>query len=298
MCGRRGRAATLVSRSLGMLPMRRIGPVGLRKNSVSADQRIKAVRRAAAAAHAVAAFGGALAATIVIASVPQAPTSTRPAPTSRPAATAPTSAPRRVPDEQVRRWARMLGSSDFRARTDAHRRLSELGEEAMPVLVEFIDDRDTEVANRVAALVVVPRDPRLRAKVGAKLLVTGRPEQMQQGAYMLFDDARGTEAFFEEHVRAAAEPDQQVLRTVANELSQWNRITAATERNLERIRAKNPEAADRIWRSHLEGRGLHAEAAYQLALDVLYTRLEEGAREPSPIAERPVTSGPATRPAG
>jgi len=225
---------------------------------------------------------------------------TRPAAQSAPAVQSTTVAtrPAREIETRIHRLILDLGAAEYRTRAAAQQALGELGEDAMPALIGYIDHADPEIANRVSALIVAPRDPALRAEVGARLLLTAHADHMQRGAYMLFEDAKKTIEYVQQRVEQADGLDRLILEPVALELREWNRMTDLTQRNVTRRREKKPEEADRILKLHMDARSLHAEAAYLLALDALYNHLEEAhaastqAAAPTPASQPEVTPRP------
>jgi len=205
------------------------------------------------------------------------------------AATAPTSRPHEDPRTKslVRRLVAELGAPAYRVREGAQKRLAKLGEKALPHLVEFIGSGDSEVANRVAALIKRPEDPHLRIEVAVRLLATADPDWMEPAVHMLFETPTVDYDLFVRRTAGARGIQRTIFKPVAEQLHTWKRITELFNRRQERLLQENRvEAAGKARKLHEGSKLYQAEAAYWSAVEAM-----EDYGVPKP-ARRP----PATRP--
>ncbi len=213
-------------------------------------------------------------------------------PTTRPAGQAPGSRPTSRPTTRpateavVRRLVRQLGAAKYAVRESAQKQLAEMGEAALPYLMEFIGSENAEVSTRVASVIRRPKNPALRVEIAARLLSTADPDQMESGVYMLFESPLEDHDLFVERMRRARGVERAILEPVAERLAVWKDITERFNRRYARLRREKPEAAERELKNHRETKYYQAEAAYWPALEAL---------EEYEVRDRPVHR-PTTRP--
>ena len=196
--------------------------------------------------------------------------------TSRPAGTRPdrsaTSFPASQPDDPlIASLIADLGSTDFRKRTAAQQRLAELGPAARPSLILHINDPSPEIAERVQAIVQPPADPDMRVDLAVALLATRRPETMERGVYMMFDTPELCCEPFLARVPAMQGRDRVVGEAIAEQFRTWRGHYQAFQRNYEKTRKRDEASAARIRKLQTDGNVVHAEAAFQLAIEALET---------------------------
>jgi len=193
-------------------------------------------------------------------------------PASKPARPTAASQPTTQPDDPlIARLIHDLGASDFRRRNAAQARLTELGVTALPSLIRHINNPSPEIADRVLAIVQPPTDPDLRVELAVALLATARPEPMERAVYMMFDMP---EACCERFLRAAGEMkgrDRLVGNAIADQFRSWRGQFEVFQRHYEKTSKRDPDAAARILKMQTDGNIVHAEAAFQTALDALET---------------------------
>jgi hypothetical protein len=210
--------------------------------------------------------------------------------TTRPA-TAPTSQTHDDPKMKslVRRLVAELGAPAYRVREDAQKKLAQLGEKALPHLVEFIGSGDPEVANRITALIKRPEDPHLRIEVAVRLLATADPDWMEPAVHMLFETPTVDYDLFVRRTAGAKGIERAIFKPVAEQLHEWKRITEIFNRRHERLLRDTRIGATRKERKLHEGSKLYqAEAAYWSAVEAI-----EDYGMPKPARRYP-----ATRPGG
>lgn len=232
-------------------------------------------------------IGGYLTALAGAEGAPKAP-ATQPA--SAPAASQP------AKDGEIRALVAQLGSPDFKTRESAQARLSQIGESAMPVLVEFVGSKDPEIANRIAALIKRPRNPELRVETAVRLLATTDPDWMEMGVYMVFESPVEDYDLFVERTKDASGLQRAIFKPVAEQLKEWRDTTI---RHRDRQKAL---LADGREETAEKERGLHhgsmyyqAEAAYAYAIEAV-EQAADTALSPvgttQPAASQPAESNP------
>jgi len=169
----------------------------------------------------------------------------------------------------VRRLVRQLGSAKYAARESAQKQLADMGEAALPYLMEFIGSDIPEVANRIASVIRRPKSPPLRVEIAARLLATTDPDQMESGVYMLFESPVEDCDLFAERVKNATGVERVIFEPVAERLAVWKDMTVRLNRRYAKLRRDKPEAAERELKNHRETKYYQAEAAYWPALEAL-----------------------------
>lgn len=213
-------------------------------------------------------------------------------PTTRPAghtsSQRPTSGPTTQPATEavVRRLVRQLGAEQYAVRESAQKKLADMGEVALPYLMEFIGSDNPEVSNRVASVIRRPKSPALRVEIAARLLSTADPDQMESGVYMLFESPVEDYDLFVARMRKARGIERAIFEPVAERLAIWKEMTERFNRRYARLRREKPDAAERELKNHRETKYYQAEAAYWPALEAL---------EEYEVRDRPVHR-PTTRP--
>lgn len=222
----------------------------------------------------------------------------RPA-TSRPAGDQPKSAATSFPSTQpedplIRSLIADLGSTDFRKRMAAQNRLTELGPTALPSLIRHINDPSPEIAERVQAIVQPPSDPEMRVELAVALLATRRPEAMERGVYMMFDMPEMCCELFLARAPAMQGRDRVVGEAIAEQFRTWRGQYEAFKRHYDKTRNRDEAAAARIMKLQTDGNVVHAEAAFQLAIEALEsTDVEEGDARAGSLSTQPAgTAGP------
>ena len=205
----------------------------------------------------------------------------RPHPTSRPTTQPATEA-------VVRRLVRQLGAAKYAVRESAQKQLADMGEAALPYLMEFIGSDNAEVSNRVASVIRRPKTPALRVEIAARLLSTSDPDQMESGVYMLFESPIEDYDLFVKRMRKARGVERAILEPVAERLAVWKEMTERFNRRYAKLRREKPEVAERELKNHRETKYYQAEAAYWPALEAL---------EDYEVRDRPLHR-PTTRPGG
>ena len=196
-------------------------------------------------------------------------------PTTQPAGHAPGSRPTSRPTTQpateavVRRLVRQLGAAEYAVRESAQKQLADMGEVALPYLMEFIGGENPEVSNRVASVIRRPKTPALRVEIAARLLSTADPDQMECGVYMLFESPIEDYDLFVQHLRKARGVERAIFEPVAERLAVWKEITERFNQRYAKLRREKPEAAARELKNHRETKYYQAEAAYWPALEAL-----------------------------
>lgn len=203
----------------------------------------------------------------------------RPRPTSRPTT-------RPAIEAVVRRLVRQLGAAEYAVRESAQKQLADMGEAALPYLMEFIGSDDSEVSNRVASVIRRPKTPALRVEVAARLLSTADPDQIESGVYMIFESPVEDYDLFVERMRKTRGVERAIFEPVAERLAIWKEMTERFNRRYARLRREKPEAAERELKNHRETKYYQAEAAYWPALEAL---------EEYEVRDRP-QHGPTTQP--
>jgi hypothetical protein len=190
-----------------------------------------------------------------------------------------------------------LGSTDFRKRSAAQTRLSELGPTALPSLLRHINDPSPEIAERVQALVTPPADASMRVDLAVALLATRRPEVMERAVYMMFDMPDQCCELFLVKVPAMQGGDRIVGDAIAEQFRTWRGHNEAFLRNYKKILDRDAQAAARIKKMHTDGFAVHAEAAFQTALEALESTDSQGHAPETPLpTTRPVTKQPPAAP--
>lgn len=232
---------------------------------------------------------------VALHSAPPAGASSHDQPGSRPVVpgshSTATSRPTSQPDDPlIASLIAELGSADFKKRNSAQTRLSELGASALPSLIRHINDPSPEIAERVQAIVKPPVDPELRVDMAVALLATRRPETMERAVYMMFDVPELCCEPFLIRVPTMRGPDRVVGEAIAEQFRAWRGSYESFVRHYERIRTKSEEAAARIKKDQTDGNVVHAEAAFQLAIEALESSDGEAGDSGARV--------PATQPAG
>ncbi len=223
------------------------------------------------------------------ASVGSGPT-TQPAsqPTSRPSPGIASPGLRERSD--VARLVADLGSPDFKTRESAHRHLAELGDSADAELIEYVTDSNEEIASRVVALLGKPKDPALRVELAVRLLSTADPDWMENGVYLLFDSPNEIYDLYMSRTKDAHGVERVIFDIVGDQLRTWKKLNDVFQRNYEKIKRKNPAAAERLLQSNRDSNLYDAEAAYWTAVEAVADY-----RDPD-RKERHSTPGPTSRP--
>jgi len=181
-----------------------------------------------------------------------------------------------------------LGATDFRRRTAAQKRLTELGAAALPGLIRHINNPSPEIAERVQAIVQVPVDPSMRVDLAVALLATRRPEAMERAVYMMFDTPEPCYEPFVARVAAMKGRDRVVGEAIAEQYRAWHGHYLAFKRNNEKSRNRSEEATANLKKLQAETTLVHAEAAFQLGLEALEsTEPGAGGRGPSAPTSQP-----------
>ena len=205
---------------------------------------------------------------------PNATTSSAPAaPTSRPANT------------RVEKLLTQLRSPQFAVREAAQKKLSELGETALPALIPHLSDEDAEVASRVAELVGKPRDPALRIEVSVRLIESTDPDWIERGVHMLFEDPLPICDLFIHRANAAQGQCRELLKPVADQLRRTKTRHENFQSRYPKWLKENPEGAAKLLIMNRESDLYDAEAAYWAVREVM------GEREDRPDGRSP-TSAP------
>lgn len=223
---------------------------------------------------------------LILLAAPTAGPTTQPADhTHRPR---PTSKPTTQPATEavVRRLVRQLGAAEYAARESAQKRLTDIGEAALPYLIEFIGNENPEVSNRVASVIRRPKNAALRVEIAARLLSTADPDQMESGVYMLFESPVEDYDLFTKRMRKTRGMERAIFEPVAERLAVWKDMTERFNRRYARLHREKPDAAERELKKHRETKYYQAEAAYWPALEAL---------EEYEVRDRPIHH-PTTRP--
>lgn len=210
---------------------------------------------------------------------------TRPV-TGRATTTQPTAATRPPNAESIRRLVLQLGAPEYRLRQAAQEKLADLGGTALPVLADFIDSPNDEIANRVAALIRRPSDPVLRVEIAVRLLATTDPDRMEPAVYMLFEDPIEDCDRFAARVRNAEGRRRAVFDAVAGQLAEWKKNTERFRKRRARLLREKPEAAAKELKMQKESKFYQAEAAYWQAVDAAETYGQPVRRLPPPTSRR------------
>jgi len=183
----------------------------------------------------------------------------------------PTSGPTTRPaiEAEVRRLVRQLGAAEYAVRESAQKRLADMGEAALPYLMEFIGSGDSEVSTRVASVIRRPKTPALRVEIAVRLLSTTDPDQMESGVYMLFESPVEDYDLFVERMRKTRGVERAILEPVAERLATWKDMTERFNRRYARLSREKPDVAERELKNHRETMYYQAEAAYWPALEAL-----------------------------
>ncbi|MBX3394250.1 MAG: hypothetical protein KF841_02665 [Phycisphaerae bacterium] len=195
-------------------------------------------------------------------------------------------------DAQVRRLVSQLGAADFKMRQAAQHELERLGERAMPVLVEFVGDANSEIANRVGSLIRRPRDATLRVETAAKLLATADPDWMEKGVYMVFETPVSDCELLAAKLDQSRGRDRAILMPVVAQLRMWRSMVVRFEERQARLLDENRTAvADKERRLHEESMYYQAEAAYWMAVDAS-EEYSDASGQVSESTTQPATSRP------
>ncbi|MCG8409345.1 MAG: hypothetical protein MI923_29420 [Phycisphaerales bacterium] len=180
-----------------------------------------------------------------------------------------TTTTRAVTKAEVQRLVLQLGAREFKTRNTAQKKLADLGEVALPYLVEFIDHPDAEITNRISALITRPQDPVLRVEVAVRLLSTADPDYMELAVYMLFESPLEDYDRFVKRTQGAVGLQRAIFEPVAEQLKFWKETTERFNRFYERIKRKKPDAAAKQLELHRGSKYYQAEAAYWQAIDAM-----------------------------
>lgn len=181
-----------------------------------------------------------------------------------------------------------LGATDFRRRTAAQKRLTELGAAALPGLIRHINNPSPEIAERVQSIVQTPVDPSMRVDLAVALLATRRPEAMERAVYMMFDTPEPCYEPFVARVATMKGRDRVVGEAIAEQYRAWHGHYLAYKRNNEKSRNRSEEATAHLKKLQTETTLVHAEAAFQLGLEALEsTEPGAGGRGPSATTSQP-----------
>jgi len=164
---------------------------------------------------------------------------------------------------------RQLGAAKYAVRESAQKQLTDMGEAALPYLLEFIGSDNPEVSNRVASVIRRPKSPALRVEIAARLLSTADPDQMEAGVYMLFESPIEDYDLFVKRMKKSRGIERAIFEPVAERLAVWKDITERFNRRYARLRREKPDAAERELKNHRETKYYQAEAAYWPALEAL-----------------------------
>jgi len=199
-------------------------------------------------------------------------------PTSAPASAPAASQPARAADLIAR-----LGADDFRDRDAAQKQLAQLGEAALPALLDHLNDPDPEVARRISEILPVPADLARRADVAVRLIETGRRDHLRQAILILFADPDDMHPLFARAVAGRTGLVPAVAAPILEELDSWSRQQESYRESVARNQQRNPQGVARLRKSHEETPPYLAEAAYWMALDArddYFSRL--AATQPGP----------------
>jgi hypothetical protein len=163
----------------------------------------------------------------------------------------PTSQPASQPASgEITKLIAELGAADFKTREAAHRRLEALGDSASAELIEHVADSNEEIANRVVAILGKPKDPAVRVELAVRLLETADPDWMEKGVYLLFDSPEEVIDLYFRRTKGAHGLQRMIFEIVGQQLRSWKKMNDIFQDNYERIRRKNPEAAERLRQSN------------------------------------------------
>ena len=240
---------------------------------------------------------------LVTAAVSMAPpdvASTQPG-SSEPPIAAVTSRPTSQADDPlIAKLISDLGAPDFRRRNAAQARLVELRATALPMLIRHINDPSPEISSRVQAIVQPPQDPELRVELAVALLATRNPEPMEQAVYMMFDMPEACCELFLARVPGMQKQDRVVGEAIAEQFRTWRGQFAVFQRNFEKTRKRDADSAARILKMQTDGNVVHAEAAYQSALEALESNdvniSAQGTKQPAVTQPSKVNEGPPAAP--
>ncbi len=172
--------------------------------------------------------------------------------------------------EKIRRLIHRLGDRVYRVREQAQTALARLGPAALPYLVEFIDSRDPEIANRVVSLIKRPEDAALRMVVVVRLLSTGDPDLMEPGVHMLFEEPLIDYGLFVASTKNAKGLQRAIFEPIAAQLAEWKQATELhLARRVNLLRDQRISVAADELKQHRGTRLYQAEAAYWQAVDAV-----------------------------
>jgi hypothetical protein len=216
--------------------------------------------------------------------------------TASPPSSGPTSQPTSRPAiaERVAALVIDLRSPKFAVREEAQRKLTLMGEAAIPHLLDHLSAKDPELARRVADIVGHPHDPALRADVAIRLLATTDPDWMERGVYMLFEDPLGVCDRFVEKTRDAEGAERIIYQAVMERLVVAKRRHENHAKRYARLIKEKPELAEKERLMNQETDRYDAEAAYWTAYEGLLDYEEQFSRRSANRAEdhEPPTSAP------
>lgn len=203
-------------------------------------------------------------------------------------ATQPTTA--QASRSEIKQLVADLGSPDFKTRERADDRLRKLGESANAELIEHVTDPNEEIASRVVALLGKPKDPALRVELAVRLLSTADPDWMEKGVYLLFDSPREIIDLYRARTKDAQGIQRVIFNIVGEQLRSWKKMNDVFLENYERIKRKDPQAAERLLETGRDSNFYDAEAAYWSAVEAVedYRVVEKD--------DRAATSQPASHP--
>jgi len=215
-----------------------------------------------------------------------------PAPVQTPTRPVTTGASSRPASGEIEALVAQLGDRSFERREQAHARLAELGDAALPALLARLTDPDPEIARRVIELLPIPTDPPRRVDVVMKLLATGDREHLRKAVLILFQDPGAVDVAFR-----AAMADQTGLTAamaapILEQLESWRSQDGRYRENAARNAVRNPEGVARLSRLHADTPAYLAEAAYWLALSARDDYVEHATSRPARTTTAPAASQP------
>ncbi len=225
-----------------------------------------------------------------------AQTTTAPSATTQ-SASQPTSLPTSLPalsaelETQVKKLIQELADADYQKRESSQKKLAELGEPILPLLVQYVNDKNPEISQRVDALIGRPRNAVVRVEVAFHLLISADPDLMERAVTMLFESPVEDYDLFVQRTAETKGIQREVCKVVASQMHLWKQATEIAQRQYERFRETKPDAAERTLKLHRESRPYQIEAAYWTAIDVMEEYVGEGESAPSNPENRP-TSAP------
>jgi len=170
---------------------------------------------------------------------------------------------------RVDRLIRQLGDADYRAREAAQAALADLGDAALPHVVQYLDSDDPEIVSRLGPLIRRPADPDLRVELAVRLIETEDPDWIEPGVHMLFREPRQDYDRLVARTADATGPRRALFDPIIAQLAQWRHMTEMFHQRYEKLKTSDPDAARRMRAMHAESELYQAEAAYWTAVEGL-----------------------------